>query len=206
MIELPQSTQPQEISEMIREVGRKWAASSDRPRITCEVSKHWNGLVEEWAESDLPLFIRKASGVRGQEIHHAHGRRIIVADNSPAQWSFLQAFLGSRFSLGEIKSIIEQDKIPIAFAAKSSEKTQMNYKRTLTTAESLGSRKWKLCHIEQIGLNTKKAIVEIPLSILKDHFRQFLKPSNHFLVPLYWAGMGELIEVSEEIGKYERLE
>ncbi len=82
----------------------------------------------------------------------------------------------------------------------------MNYKRTLTTAESLGSRKWKLCHIESIGLNTKQAIVEIPLDILKKHFQQFLKPSNHFLVPLHWAGMGELIEVREEIGKYERLE
>jgi hypothetical protein len=206
MIKLPKFTQSQEISALFREVGQKWAASSDRPRIPCEVSKHWNGLVDEWAESDLPLFIRKASGVRGQEVHHSHGRRIIVADNSPAQWSFLQAFLGSRFSLGGIKSIIEQDQIPIAFAAKSSEKTQMNYKRTLTTAESLGSRKWKLCHIESIGLNTKQAIVEIPLDILKKHFQQFLKPSNHFLVPLHWAGMGELIEVREEIGKYERLE
>lgn len=203
MIELPQSTQPQEISEMIREVGRKWAASSTRPRIPPDVKLHWDKLINEWAESDLPLVIRKSGGVRGEEIRHPQKRRIIIADNSPAQWSFTQAFRGSLYSLGDIGNLIEHDQIPFAFAAKSSEKTQMKYKRTLKSAESLGKQGWKLCHIYPVGLNTRQPISEIDMSSLKQQFQLLLKPSNQFLVPLAWAGMGELNEVIEEVWLFE---
>jgi hypothetical protein len=131
MIELPQSTQPQEISDMFREVGRKWAASSTRPRIPANIKLHWDRLINEWAESDLPLVIRKSGGVRGEEIHHPERRKIIVADNSPAQWFFTQAFRGSLYTLGDIRNLIEHDQIPFAFATKSSEKAQIKYKRIL---------------------------------------------------------------------------
>jgi hypothetical protein len=203
MIELPHSAQPQEISEMIREVGRKWAASSSRPRIPRDVKLHWDRLIKEWAESNLPLVIRKSGGVRGEEIQHPQRRRIIVADNSPAQWFFTQAFRGSLYTLGDIRNLIKQDRIPFAFATKSSEKAQKKYKRTLKTAESLGKQGWKLCHIERVGLNTRQPIDKIELSSLKERFQLFLKPSNQFLVPLAWAGLGELSEVIDEVRLFE---
>jgi hypothetical protein len=206
MVELPNFSQPQEISGLFREVGKIWAASIKRPRIAPEVRQHWESLVDEWAESDLPLVIRKGSGVRGEEIIHPQGRRVIIADNSPAQWSFLKAFQGCLYTLKDIKNLIEQNKIPFAFAAKSNEKDRIRYTHTLTSAESLGKRGWKLCHIERVGLNTRQPIGEIALSELKQRFRLLLKPSNQFLVPLDWAGMGELTEVIEEVHEFEKCE
>jgi len=203
MIKLPQSTQPREISEMIRKVGRKWAASSARPRIPFDVRLHWDRLIDEWAESDLPLVIRKGGGVRGAEICHPQRRKIIIADNSPAQWFFTQAFQGFLYTLGDIKGLLEQNKIPFAFAAKSSDKAQMKYTLTLKTAESLGKQGWKLCHIDPVGLNNRQPIDEIEISEIKQKFRLLLKPSNQFLVPLKWAGMGELSEVIEEVRLFE---
>ena len=206
MIYLPQFTQPQEISKLFCEVGQIWAASGKRPRIKSEVRQHWDKLIDEWAESDLPLVIRKGGGVRGEENCHPEGRKVIIADNSPAQWSFMQAFRGTLYTLGDIKNLLEQDKIPFAFAAKSSEKARMRYTHTLTSAESFGKSGWKLCHIEPVGLNNRQPIGEINLSEIKQKFRLLLKPSNQFLVPLDWAGMGELTEVIEKVGEFERSE
>jgi hypothetical protein len=206
MVELPQFSQPQEISELFREVGKIWAASIKRPRIAPEARRHWERLIDEWAESDLPLVIRRSSGVRGEEIIHPQGRRVIISDNSSAQWSFLKAFQGFLYTLKDIKNLIEEDKIPFAFATKSSEKARMKYSHTLTTGESLGKRRWKLCHIESVGLNTRQPIGEIAISKLKQQFRLLLKPSNQFLVPLDWAGMGELTEVIDEVREFEKCE
>ncbi|MGB8260630.1 MAG: hypothetical protein WCE75_09780 [Terracidiphilus sp.] len=203
MTELPQSTQSQEISETIREVGRQWAASSTRPRIPPDVRLHWDSLIDEWAESDLSLIIRKSGGVRGEEIRHPQRQRIIIADNSPATWFFTQAFRGELYTLATIKSLLKQDIIPFAFEVKSSEKARMKYKRTLKTAESLGKQGWKLCHIYPVGLNNRQPIGEIDISEIEQKFRLLLKPSNQFLVPLKWAGMGELPEVIDEVRLFE---
>jgi hypothetical protein len=169
-----------------------------------EISRHWDRLVDEWAHSDLPLVVRKSSGVRGGEIAHSGGRSIVLADNSPAQWAFMRAFQGFTYTLAEIRCQLESCKIPFAFATKRSEKSQMKYSGTLTAADNLNKRGWKLCHIEPVGLGSPTLLADFSIERLVAHFRLLLKPSNHFLVPLSWAGLGELPEVIDEIRKYER--
>lgn len=203
---LPFAPEPPDksISQKLSEIGQLWARSNSRPRILPAVAKHWDGLIDEWAESDLPLVIRKGGGIRGGEIRHPEGRNVILADNSPAQWAFTKAFERMLYTLNDITNLIRRD-IPFAFATKTSEKDHMTYKRTLAASDNLNKRGWKLCHVSEVGLRTNKPISQIPIEMLKDKFRLLLKPSNLFLVPLKWAGLGELDEVIAEIRNFESL-
>ncbi|MGH9698121.1 MAG: hypothetical protein ACRD5R_04615 [Candidatus Acidiferrales bacterium] len=192
-----------ELSPELRDVGRLWAASKYRPRVQANIRQRWDELIDTWADSDLPLVVRKSSGVRGGTITHSGGRTIILADNSPAQWAFMRAFQGFAYSLDEIEAQLENDKVPFAFATKRSEKLQMIYTGTLSAADNLNKRGWKLCHMDGVGLRSARKLEDFSLELLVNHFRRLLKPSNHFLVPLAWAGLGELPEVIDEIRKYE---
>ena len=49
-------------------------------------------------------------------------------------------------------------------------------------------------------------VEDLPIDTLKEHFCYLLMPSNHFLVPLAWAGLGEVREVIKEIFKFESAE
>jgi len=168
-----------------------------------EVKQEWDKLIDKWADSDLPLAVRKSSGVRGSTIAHYSGRSIVLADNSPAQWAFMRAFQGSSYTLEQIKDQLDSDEIPFAFATRRSERSQMRYKRTLSAADSLNNRGWKLCHIDRVGLRSATLLEDFSIERLVRHFQLLLKPSNHFLVPLSWAGFGELPEVIDEVQKYE---
>jgi hypothetical protein len=192
-----------ELSQQLREIGKLWAASDCRPRIQPEIKRHWDELIDAWTNSDLPLVVRKGSGVRGGTIRHSGGRTIILADNSPAQWAFMRAFQGFSYSLDEISKKLKNDEIPFAFATRRSEKSEVRYKATLSAADNLNKRGWKLCHIEGVGLRSATHLKDFPLERLITHFQLLLKPSNHFLVPLSWAGLGELPEVIDEIRKCE---
>jgi hypothetical protein len=206
MRDLPISDIPSELSNKLRGVGKLWASSQYRPRVQFEIKRHWDELIDQWADSDLPLVVRKGSGVRGATVTHSSGRSIVIADNSPAQWAFMRAFKGFTYSLDQIRSQLESDKIPFAFATKRSEKSQMKYKGTLSADDNLNKRGWKLCHIDGVGLRSAIRVEKLPLEQLANHFRLLLKPSNQFLVPLSWAGLGELDEVIGEIHKYESAE
>lgn len=75
-----------EIADAIRSLGHTWSTSADCPQIDSAISAAWDNLLQEWRDDEtLPLIIRKGGGVRGSEISHLSGRKIIVADNSPAQ-------------------------------------------------------------------------------------------------------------------------
>src|SRR5438105_13116219 len=114
---------PPEMSARLAELGRVWAQATDRPRISPEVKRSWDRLLSAWIDSDLPLVIRKSGGVRGAEIvHKKTGRRLIISDNSPAQWSFAQAYAGCVYTIEDIRERLAQDAIPFAFATKSEEK------------------------------------------------------------------------------------
>ncbi len=203
MRDLPISDIPSELSHKLQEVGKLWASSKYRPRVQTEIKHHWDELIDAWADSDLPLVVRKSSGVRGGTITHSGGRSIILADNSPAQWAFMRAFQSFTYSLDEIRSQLESGRIPFAFATKRSEKSQMKYKGTLSAADNLNKRGWKLCHIDGVGLRSATLLEDFSIERLVSHFRLLLKPSNHFLVPLSWAGLGELPEVIDAIRQYE---
>ncbi|MGA8153500.1 MAG: hypothetical protein WB952_21290 [Terriglobales bacterium] len=187
----------------VRELGRLWASSALRPGLTSETKKHWDSLIRAWADSDLPLVVRRSSSVRGGEVIHISGRRIVSSDNSPAQWVFSRAFAGCAYSLSEIEQLLERDQIPFTMVAKVCDKAQMRFKCTLASADNVNKFGWKLCHIEPVGLKTKGRLEDMEIQDLTRQFCRLLKPSNHFLVPLDWAGLGEMPEVIEEISKYE---
>jgi len=154
----------------------------------------------------MPLIIRKSGGVRGIALLHNSGRELIVADNSPAQWSFAQAYAGRAYDLDDVRQLLAKDAIPFAFATKTAEKSQMKYKRTLSQHDNVNKCGWKLCHIEEIGLATRTPLVELPLDILIRHFMLLLSPSNHFVVPLPWGGLGEVDEFIAELKECESRE
>ena len=204
MSQLPQSQSPIEFSEKLRELGKAWSRSEYRPRLPHATKAHWDTLISEWAASDLPLVIRKGGGIRGSVVKHTSGRLIIIADNSPAQWCFSRAFGEQLYSVIDIRTLLEKDSIPFTFATKTAEKSIMAYKCTLSSGDNVNKRGWKLCHIEDVGLKTKIAINTLSLEILMKHFKLLMAPSNHFLIPLDWGGLGEVPEVIDEIAAIEK--
>jgi hypothetical protein len=201
MRELPYSKISLELTQKLGEIGKFWASSPDRPSIQPDMKHHWDTLIDDWANSDIPLVVRKGGGVRGGIVRHSRGRTIILSDNSPAQWVFMRAYQQTRPSLDEIPSLLR--KIPFAFVATRADKSKTTYKGTLQVGDNLGNRGWRLCHIKPIGLRTREPVQSLPIEKLLDHFRLLLKPSNFFLVPLSRAGLGELSEVIDEVRKFE---
>jgi len=202
--QLPQCQSPTEISEKLSEIGRVWALSEHRPRLSQTTKAYWDALLDEWATSDMPLVIRMGGGIRGSVVKHSSGRQIVIADNSPAQWSFTQAFRGQHYSIVDIHTLLENDSIPFTFATKATEKSHMTYVCTLSSGDNVNKRGWKLCHIEDVGLKTKSAIEMLSLESLVIHFKFLMAPSNHFLIPLEWGGLGEVPEVIKEIAAVEQ--
>ncbi len=200
---LPQSHLSADLSHALHELGKFWALSEHRPRLSLATKAHWDKLLNEWAGSDLPIVIRKSGGIRGSMIQHSSGRRVIIADNSPAQWSFSRAFEGQLLTLADIRVLLDKDSIPFAFATKTVEKASMYFKCTLSARDNLNKKGWKLCHIEEVGLNTQTAIKNLPIERLTKHFKLLMAPSNHFLVPIEWAGLGEIQEVIDEVRAVE---
>lgn len=203
MKRLPNSQIPDQLSQAMREAGRQWAISELRPRLDAEIERDWDKLIGEWADSDLPLVIRKDEGMRGEMVSHKTGRRLVFADNSPAQWAFSRAYSSVKYSLPDIEFQFEFDVIPFAFATPKDHKGKMDYKCTLSSKDSVNEYGWKLCHYRAVGLNKKDKAADLPIELLQQHFCSFLMPSNHFLVPKLWGGFGELPEVIEEVRRVE---
>lgn len=200
---LPKSEIPVEMSQNLREVGRIWATSNSQPRLDVEIKNHWDALIRAWVDSDLPLAVRKSGRIRGSVVNHSGGRRIVLTDNSPAQWAFSRAFSGSKYRIDDIRELLQRDEIPFAYATKSSEKNEMAFRCTLSARDNVNKCGWKLCHIEDVGLGSPTRPEHLPLDTVIRHFCSLLSPSNHFLVPLAWAGLGELPEIIDEIRKFE---
>ncbi len=70
-------------------------------------------------------------------------------------------------------------------------KTLVSHKKTLSEY-SINTLGFKLCHIEEIGLNTRTPIEEIGITALEAHFIKMNNPKNMFLVPLELSGLGEV--------------
>lgn len=204
-ISLWRSRLPDDLSHKLRDVGRLWASSRERPRLTFAAKAHWDELLDQWVASDLPLAVRKSSSIRGSMVRHNSGRQIVICDNSPAQWAFRQAFEGHLPSILDIRVRLENNAIPFAFATKKAEKEHMAFTCTLSPSDNLNKSGWKLCHIKEIGLGTRMAIADLPIETLMTHFRFLMAPSNHFLVPLKWGGLGEIQEVTDEVRAFEQV-
>ena len=187
-----------EIREKIREIGRLWRQSRKNPAISNTVTEKWDRLVEEWKDDrDMPLVVRKSTGIRGGEIRHNTGRLVIISDNSFPQWVYYHVMFGKIYTKDEMKAFLRQDEIPFSFATKKTEMDKVVHKKTLGKF-SLNKEGWKLCHIEPIGLNDKTPVEEIDIKRLEEHFIKLASPGNMFVVPLEIGGIGEIQEFISE--------
>ncbi|MBU3966977.1 MAG: hypothetical protein KKG76_06360 [Euryarchaeota archaeon] len=201
MNEIPKCSEklPDDISEMIRELGKQWKQSEINHIIKQEIINKWDNLIDEWFNtSDIPIIVRKSRGIRGSEKTHKTGRKIIISDNSTAQWVCYKAMQGIVPTLEDIQEYLEKDEIPISFAIKKAEKEAIKYKCTLKNY-SINKHGWKLCHKKGVGLNTKNDISDIDMDKLKESFSNLMKPSNFFLLPIQWGGLGEIQEFIDEM-------
>jgi hypothetical protein len=181
-----------------------WAKHPARPRLGPNVAAHWERLIlSRSTDESLPLLIRKSEkGVaRGEVIIHDSGRELVSTDNSPASWSFLHAFSGDLPSLPHIRHALEADSIPVAMVADREMTIRSRYKCCQVATPSPNSLGWKVCHKQPVGLQGRSSIRHRPLPDLQEHFRQFLSPSNIFLVPLCLGGLGELRHLIEAINR-----
>lgn len=188
---------PPELVEKVKDLGREW--NRLRPRFDPNVEGEWDEVIERWAdESDIPLIVRKGSGARGTEVTHTSGRRIIISDNSPAQWVCYLALSGETMSLDRIRQAILGDKIPITFAISKENKPKVTHKETLKKY-SINKLGWKLCHKDPVGIRNNEDIRTMNIDTVIELFKKLLKPSNFFLIPMEWGGLGEIKEFIKEI-------
>jgi hypothetical protein len=184
-------------------LAERWARDPTRPKIRSAVSKHWESLVSHWADGEtLPLYVRKASGNRGSEVVHSSGRIIVPVDNSPAQWAFALALLGEVPSIEDVRLAIQGDRIPVAMVLKASERKASRFKCVLSQVANPNAAGWKVAHVRAIGLRDRTDVRHISEATLRQHFLQFMTPSNMFVVPLRYAGLAEIPEFCTVMGSY----
>ncbi|MFX1298321.1 MAG: hypothetical protein ACFFD2_26135 [Promethearchaeota archaeon] len=187
------------IENLLQDISREWYNSGIRPQIDEKTLLHWDKLIEDWInDKTLPMLIRKRSQGRGKIYYHEEtGRELIPTDNTPAKWIFAQAYIeGSEFNLDNIRAMFERKTIPIAMALSKKEKQETNY-NNIKNYIDINKLGWKLCHIQPVGLRKRISFNQLPIKTLEEHFRNFLSPSNMFLVPKKMSGLGEIPHIIE---------
>ena len=185
---------PSDIGRIIHQLGALWAKSPICPKVPRQTASRWASLLNKWMDDDdLPILVRKGSAVRGSEITHCSGRKIVPCDNSPAQWAYSLAIDGEVPTIDSLRHGFSSDSIPVSFAHRKEERAHRRYHCTLGKF-TVNKKKWKLCHIESVGLKSRQPLAEMDLALLKKRFFLLLAPQNHFLLPLEWGGMGEAKE------------
>jgi len=195
-----------ELRQLVQDLSEAWLRSELRPVIESGVAHAWDQLIRDWVnEPTMPLYKRKSQNNRGSLIKHESGRTLIPTDNSVAQRCFALAYGGTTPKQQDIEAWWKSDKIPIAHALKSAERKQAKYQCTIGRAlkPSLNGCGWKICHIEPVKIRPQRTqLCEIPIDHLEAHFVRLLSPSNMFLVPKAWAGLGELPEMIEAARRF----
>jgi hypothetical protein len=98
----------------------------------------------------------------------------------------------------EIDEMARADQIPVAMALTAEEKETATYQCIMARVpQNLNALGWKVCHIDKVSLGHRGRLETCNLGTIVDRFRRFLSPSNMFVVPKAWAGLGELPEVVE---------
>jgi hypothetical protein len=166
------------------------------------VAAHWDRLIAHWiADTSLPLLIRKTEkGIaRGEVVRHKSGRDLVPTDNSPASWSYMAAFEAQCPSIEDIGQALMDDTIPMAMVMDREMKARARYKCCRSESSTPNKRGWKVCHKRPVGLHGRTSLTERPITELCEHFRDFLSPSNIFLVPLLLGGLGEVPHFIEAV-------
>lgn len=194
---------PEDLDRELARLASLWAKHSARPRLDAPVAQHWDELIRLWSiEPSLPLLVRKSEqGVaRGEVIRHESGRELVLTDNSPASWSYMLAFAKARPSLKDICGYLERNEIPIAMVIDREMLARARYKCSKVTVANPNKLGWKVCHRRKLALRGRGSVKHRDISYLQSHFRDFLAPSNMFLVPLALGGLGELRHFIEAVG------
>lgn len=188
-----------DIRNKIKEIGRLWKLSENRMNISIDILKSWDSLISEWAKDEsMPLIIRKGS-IRGQEFTHPSGRKVIISDNTFALWVYRNILDGKTYSLLELKSKLNNNEIPMVYALTKEDKKKAKYTKTLgKDALSNDDDKWKLCHIEPVGMNSRKNIADLDINEIIKYFKRYANPMNMFILPKEIGGLGEIKEFIEE--------
>lgn len=188
-----------DIRNKITELGRLWKSSKNQRSVSIDVLNSWNNLISEWAKDEsMPLIIRKGS-CRGQEFTHPSGRKVIISDNTFALWEYRNVLDGKTYSLMELKNKLNNNEIPIVYALTKEEKKKAKYTKTLgKDALSDTDTKWKLCHIEPVGMNSRKNIEDLDINEIIKYFKRYANPMNMFILPKEIGGLGEIQEFIDE--------
>lgn len=188
-----------DIRNKIKEIGRLWKSSENRLNISIDILNSWDSLISEWAEDEsMPLIIRKGS-IRGQEFTHPSGRKVIISDNTFALWVYRNILDGKTYSLLELKSKLNNNEIPMVYALTKEDKKNAKYTKALgKDALSNDDAKWKLCHIEPVGMNSRKNIADLDINEIIKYFKRYANPMNMFILPKEIGGLGEIKEFIEE--------
>lgn len=99
------------------------------------------------------------------------------------------------FTLSQIKELLSQKELPIAFIATKDIKAKAKYSKPLGSNPLQG---WQLCHIESVGFNTRTSIENLEISDIEDHFRKYVNPNNMFVLPKKIGYLGEIDVFIEE--------
>ena len=177
-----------EIREKIKEIGELWRKSEHNPQIDKDVLNHWQKVIMEWSENEeMPLIVRKdTSKLKGMSINHPSGRDVIVSDNTFATWVYNRVMNKVIYNLGQLKEMLFSNQIPMVFS------TAAENARFTKPLGTLRLPEWRLCHIEPVGFNTNKAIEELSIVDIKEHFKKYASPSNMFVLPKEIGELGEI--------------
>jgi len=189
-----------DIRERIKELGQLWKFSENRPNVSSEVLDAWDNLISEWAEDEtMPLIIRKGNQ-RGQEFDHEETKRkIIVSDNTFALWVYRNVLDGNTYGLSQLKDKLKNHEIPMVYALAKDDRLKAKHTKTLgKEALSHADAKWKLCHIEPVGLNSRQPIERMAICTIIEHFKRYANPKNMFILPKEIGGLGEIQEFIDE--------
>ena len=106
---------------------------------------------------------------------------------------------GKTYSLLELKNKLNNNEIPIVYALTKEEKKKATYTRTLgKDALSDANTKWKLCHIEPVGMNSRKNIADLDINEIIKYFERYANPMNMFILPKEIGSLGEIQEFIDE--------
>lgn len=188
-----------DIRNKIKEIGLLWKSSENRLKVSMDVLYSWERLISEWVKDEsMPLIIRKSSQ-RGQEIIHSSGRKVIISDNTFALWVYRNVLDGKTFDILELKNKLNNNEVPMVYALTKEDRKKVKYTKILgKDALSNAEVKWKLCHIEPVGLNSHKNIVDLDVNEIIKYFKRYANPMNMFILPKEIGGLGEIQEFIDE--------
>ncbi len=186
MIELTE-----DLLEPLAEFGRRWAVSPLRICPSAASLNLWDRFLLDWQKTDRPLLLRDGRN-RGMEATTFTGRKVIFADNTPANIVFDLALQGVTPLMEGWDGNISTSPIPLTFVTKGK-----FAKRCLNKAG------WKICHIEPVSDRKRYKIENAPIELIEAEFYRFLSPRNMFLIPKELSGAGEIDVIVNAVKKID---